>query len=63
MMQVILVMHRLRRYDVFHFVQNDVARFTHNYTMFAQKHQAKPTSFPKETSLALATSFAIGKHH
>ena len=27
MMQVILVKHRLRRYDVFHFVQNDVASF------------------------------------
>ena len=29
-------MHRLRRYDVFRFAQNDVARFTRNDAMFAQ---------------------------
>ncbi len=31
------MMHRLRRYDVFRFAQNDVARFTHNDAMFAIK--------------------------
>ena len=30
------MMHRLRRYDVFRFAQNDVARFTRNDAMFAQ---------------------------
>ena len=29
------MMHRLRRYDVFRFAQNDVARFTRNDAMFA----------------------------
>ena len=31
------MMHRLRRYDVFRFAQNDVARFTRNDAMFAIK--------------------------
>ena len=31
------MMHRLRRYDVFRFAQNDVARFTRNDAMFAPK--------------------------
>ena len=35
-----------------------VAIFIRNYAMFA-KNQAKPTSFPKEASLAQASSFAI----
>ena len=34
----ILMMYRLRRYDVFRFAQNDVARFTLNDAMFAPKH-------------------------
>ena len=38
--------------------KNDVAHFTCNDAMFA-KNQAKPTSFPKEASLAQASSFAI----
>ena len=30
------MMHRLRRYDVFRFAQNDIARVTRNDAMFAQ---------------------------
>ena len=56
-------MHRLWRYDVFRFAQNDVAPVGRNDAMFAPKcgeathHQAKPSS------LAKPTSFAAGKHH
>ena len=44
------MMHRLRRYDVFRFAQNDVAPVGRNDAMFALKcgeathHQAKPSS-------------------
>ena len=57
------MMHRLRRYDVFRFAQNDVARFTRNDAMFAQ-------CAARHTSLGVAViigrspaSFAEGKHH
>ena len=59
----ILMMLRLRRYDVFRFAQNDVAPVGRNDAMFAIKcgeathHEAKPSS------LAEPTSFAEGKHH
>ena len=56
------MMHRLRRYDVFRFAQNDVARFTRNDAMFAQ-YADRHTSFAQRTSLAKSTSFAEGKHH
>ena len=56
------MMHRLRRYDVFCFAQNDVAPVGRNDAMFAQC-AARHTSFAKRTSLAEPTSFAVGKHH
>ena len=49
------MMHLLCKYDVAPVGRNDAT--------FAKKYQAKPTSFPKETSLAKPTSFAVGKHH
>ena len=57
------MMHRLRRYDVFRFAQNDVAPVGRNEAMFA-KNVAKPHIIRrKPTSLAMPTSFAEGKHH
>ena len=50
----------LRRYDVFRFAQNDVARFTRNDAMFAhmcpssQGELIGTTSFAKRTSLGVA---------
>ena len=63
------MMHRLRRYDVFCFAQNDVAPVGRNDAMFAQC-AVRHTSFAQRTSLGEAviicrrqTSFAEGKHH
>ena len=57
------MMHRLRRYDVFRFAQNDVAPVGRNDAMFAQ-------CAARHTSLGVAViigrspaSFAEGKHH
>ena len=47
------MMHRLRRYDVFRFAQNDVAPVGRNDAMFAQC-AARHTSFAKRTSLGVA---------
>ena len=47
------MMHRLRRYDVFRFAQNDVARSTRNDAMFAQC-AVRHTSFAQRTSLGVA---------
>ncbi len=63
------MMHRLRRYDVFRFAQNDVARFTRNDAMFAQC-AVRHASLGKAVIIGVAniicrrqTSFAEGKHH
>ena len=57
------MMHRLRRYDVFRYAQNDVARFTRNDAMFAI-NVAKPRIIRRSRHhSAKPTSFAEGKHH
>ena len=47
------MMHRLRRYDVFRFAQNDVAPGGRNDAMFAQC-AVRHTSFAKRASLGVA---------
>ena len=47
------MMHRLRRYDVFRFAQNDVAPVGRNDAMFAQC-AVRHTSFAQRTSLGEA---------
>ena len=57
------MMHRLRRYDVFRYAQNDVARFTRNDAMFAPMcPQAHIICFSVH-HWEKPTSFAEGKHH
>ena len=50
------MMHRLRRYDVFRFAQNDIARFTRNDAMFAQ-------CAVRHTSLGEAVIIGVAQHH
>ena len=57
------MMHRLRRYDVFRFAQNDVAPFGRNGAMFAIKCGKATHHSRSEHHQAKPSSFAEGKHH
>ena len=50
------MMHRLRRYDVFRFAQNDVAPVGRNDAMFAQ-------CAVRHTSLGVAVIIGASQHH
>ena len=52
------MMHRLRRYDVFRFDQNDVAPVGRNDAMFAQC-AVRHTSFAQRTSLGVAVIIGV----
>ena len=57
------MMHRLRRYDVFRFAQNDVAPDGRNDAMFAPMCPQAHIIRRSRHHWALPTSFAEGKHH
>ena len=60
-------MHRLRRYDVFRFAQNDVARFTRNDAMFAimcrQAHIIRRSRHHRRSQHHLPQANIIQKTH
>ena len=59
----ILMMYRLRRYDVFRFAQNDVAPVGRNDAMFAIMCRQAHIIRRSRHHWARPTSFAEGKHH